>query len=136
DLGERRDDALPKLDLAGEHRHLAVSADADPRIEHPVGLQASRQPRRLLTEREPRAEVERQHDAAEPGGEMAPREMGSVHGQVLPFAWAARRTARTMRLWVPQRQRMLASAPRTSCSLGCGLRLSRSAAVMIMPFAQ
>src|SRR5262249_9667362 len=134
DLGERRDDALPKLHLAGEDRHLAVGADADPGIEHAVGLEAAWQPGPLLAECKAWCEAERQDDAAEAGCEITPRER--VHDHVLPLAWTARRTARTMRLWVPQRQRLLASAARTSCSLGRGVRLSSSAAVMIMPLAQ
>ena len=72
----------------------------------------------------------------ERGSELAARQPRSVHGQMLPFCCAARSTARMIRLWVPHRQRLSASAARTSASWGCGLRLSRSAAAMIMPLAQ
>ena len=47
DLRERGQDALPELDLAGEHGGVAVGVDAQPGIEHAVGLQAAGQPRRL-----------------------------------------------------------------------------------------
>ena len=48
DLGERRHDALAELDLAGEHGRGAVRIDADPGVEHAVGLQAARQLRRHI----------------------------------------------------------------------------------------
>jgi len=70
DLGERRHDALPELDLAGEHGRAAVRIDADPGVEHPVGLQAARK-RRLLGERDFRVEREGDHQGAEPGREVA-----------------------------------------------------------------
>ena len=41
---ERGEDALPELDLAGEHGRRAVGIDADPGIEPAVGLQAAGQP--------------------------------------------------------------------------------------------
>src|SRR5581483_10684259 len=49
---------------------------------------------------------------------------------------AARSTARTMRLWAPQRHRLRSSAARTSGSLGSGLRRSSAAAEMRMPDVQ
>src|SRR5262249_6777580 len=58
DLGERRDDALAELDLAGEDSDPAVGADAQPGIEHPVGFEAARQPRLILGGRERGAEAE------------------------------------------------------------------------------
>ena len=90
----------------------------------------------VLAERALRIEREGDDDRAEPGGEFTSIDGGSVHGQVLPFAWAARSTARMIRLWVPQRQRLPSSAARTSCSLGRGLRSSSSFADMIMPLVQ
>ena len=136
DLGERGQDTLAELDLAGEDGRGAVGVDADPAVELAVVLQAARQPGRLLRESELRIEREGDHDRAEPGGELTSIDGGSVHGQVLPLAWAARSTARMMRLWVPQRQRLPSSAARTSCSLGRGLRSSSSFADMIMPLMQ
>ncbi len=49
---------------------------------------------------------------------------------------AARSTARTIRLWDPQRQRLASSAERTSPSVGLGLRSSNACAWRIMPDAQ
>src|SRR5262249_33487292 len=134
DLGERGEDALPQFDLAGENLRGAVGIDADPTVEPTIGLQAPGQP--FLPARKLRIEREGDDDGTEAGGEFAPIESGSVHGHVLPFAWAARSTARMMRLWVPQRQRFPASAARTSGSLGRGLRSSSSFADMIMPLMQ
>src|SRR5262249_12886648 len=143
-LRQRSEDALPQLDLAGADGGGAVGVDADPGIELAVGREAARQPRRLLRllRKEPlRIERERDEQRAQSGIDCAPRNLravaeGSVHGQVLPPASAARSTARTMRLWVPQRQRLPASAERTSASLGFGVRSSSSLAVMIMPLMQ
>src|SRR6185503_6697384 len=101
-----------------------------------VGLQAAGQACRRLPERDFWNDAEREDDATQGGGELAARQARSVHDEILAFSRAARRTARMIRLWVPQRQRLPASAARTSASCGCGLRLSRSAAAMIMPLAQ
>ena len=49
---------------------------------------------------------------------------------------AARSTARTMRLWAPQRHRLRSSAARTWGSLGLGLCASSAAAEMRMPERQ
>ena len=131
DLPQRREDALAELHLAGEHRRAAVGIDPDPGIEHPVAAEAAWQ-RPLLRRR--RIEREGEHEPAQSLGETPPAE-GSAH-HVLPISAAARSTAPTMRLWVPQRQRLLASAWRTSASLGRGLRSSSAFAVMIMPLMQ
>src|SRR5262249_42387793 len=136
DLLQRRENALPQLDLAGEDRGGAVGVDPDPAVEPPVVLQAAREPGGLLAQCRLRVERERNDQGAEACGEFASVECGSVHGQVLPLVSAARSTARMMRLWVPQRQRLPASAVRTSPSLGCGLRSSSSFAAMVMPFVQ
>ncbi len=136
DLGERGEDPLPELDLAGEDRRAAVGIDADPGAEPAIALQAAGQTRRLLAARDVRAEGECDEDAAEAGGEFATVESGRIHDRLLPFAAAARSTARTIRLWVPQRQRLPASADRTCASVGRGLRSSSSLAAMIMPAVQ
>src|SRR5207342_1157172 len=51
-------------------------------------------------------------------------------------AAAARFTAATMRLWVPQRQRLSASAARMSASLGLFFFANSAAEVMIIPLTQ
>ena len=66
-------------------------------------------------------------------GTKSPR--GRVH-QILPPACAALRTARTIRLWAPQRHKLPASPIRTSASLGCWMRSSSALANMIMPAMQ
>ena len=53
-----------------------------------------------------------------------------------PMAVAARRTARRMRIWVPQRQRLGAMCARSSASVGRMLRSSSACARMIMPAMQ
>ena len=62
------------------------------------------------------------------------RQHRPAHG--FATALAARRTARTMRLWVPQRQRLRARPARTSFSVGRGLPSRSAFAVMIMPLMQ
>ena len=89
---------------------------------------AAGQPRWVLRERDCRREAEREDDAAEGGDEFAACEVGRMHAQRPPMFCAARSTARMIRLCVPQRHRLSASAARTSASRGFGLRLSRSAA--------
>ena len=134
DLRERGEDALPQLHLAGENGRAAIGIDADPSVEPAIVLQTSGQS--LLPARKLGLEREADDDRTESGGELAATENGSVHAYVLPLACAARSTARMMRAWVPQRQRLSASAARTSASLGRGLRSSSSFADMIMPLMQ
>jgi hypothetical protein len=55
---------------------------------------------------------------------------------LLAIASAARRTARSMDMWVPQRHFRPASIARISLSLGVGLRSSPATVVMIQPFVQ
>src|SRR5581483_10013005 len=111
DLLERGEDALPELDLTGADGCVAIGVEAQPRVEHPIAVEAARQPKSVLRQREPRRETERENEAAGGGSEIAPGQ--SVH-HVLPFASAARSTARMMRLCVPQRQRLPSRAARTT----------------------
>ena len=66
--------------------------------------------------------------------------INGVHGCFLLHAvtgWPeARCTARTMRWCVPQRHRFIARPSRICCSLGFGVRLSKSAACITMPLMQ
>ena len=99
DLRERGQDALAELDLAGEYRGGAVGVDAEPRIEHAVGVQAAGQRRRgAWREQLGRIEREGEHDAAQPLRKSTALRHGSVHGQVLPISRPARITAPTIRL--------------------------------------
>src|SRR5207244_55744 len=89
-LGQRGDDALADLDLAGAQYNEARGIEAQPARESWIG------------------------------GEIGRQLPGGSHVASL----AARSTARTIRLWAPQRHRLRSSAARTSASLGSGLRFN------------
>src|SRR5262249_41321332 len=116
DLRQRRDNALAELDLAGAYGGAAVGRDANPRIEHAVAVEASRQDGRLLPGGKFWSERDGDNDAPEAGGKIPPRDVRVHH--ILPIAWLALSTARMMRPWVPQRHRLPASASRTCTSVG------------------
>ena len=59
-----------------------------------------------------------------------------VHGASLYACAEARLTARTMRAWVPQRHRLLASAFLISASLGFLFLARKAADCMTMPLMQ
>ena len=126
DLRERGEDALPELDLAGEHRDRAVGVDAEPGIEHAVAVEAAGQPRRLLRERRAAIEVKASDDAAERRlGEIAAGE-GDVHVRSSPSRLAAphdRADDAVVRAAAAEIARRAPS--RTSASLGCGLRVEQ-----------
>ena len=138
DLLQRREDALAELDLAGEDGRGAVGVDAQPRIEPAVGLQAAGQPLRASC-------ASRSDGASENASTMPPIPLVNERrvriGAFMvrssrSISRAARITAPTIRLWVPQRQRLPASASFTSASVAFGLRSSSSFADMIMPLMQ
>ena len=138
DLRERGQDALAEFDLAGEHRRGAVGVDAEPGIEPAVALQAAGQAAAAgrLRSKVGGREREGEHDAASPLVKLRRERVGAFMVRSSPCRWAARSTAPMMRLWVPQRQRLPASACRTSASFARGLRSSNSLADMIMPLMQ
>ena len=117
DLGDGREDALADLDLAGEHLHDPIGAQPQPLRQPPIGLQAAGQRHRVALIDDVIAETGTRAHAAAP-------------------SLAARSTARTMRLCAPQRHRLRSSAPRTSASLGSGLRCRSAAAEIRMPEMQ
>ena len=119
DLRQRRDDPLPDLDLARSHLDESRGAKTQPLVQPAVDLQAARQLRRRAG-----------RFAGEPD-----REIHCVCVSTLAAA-AARSTARTIRLWAPQRQRLRSSALRTSAALGCGTRASSAAALISIPAVQ
>ena len=109
----------------GVHGQIGIDEVGRDRLaEEPVGA------RHALGARA-HGQPERDHERAAGGEEGAAREH-----QRPPCAAAARRTARMTRTWLPQRQRLPASASRTCGSVGCGIRESRARAVMIMPAVQ
>ena len=117
DLRDRREYALADLDLAGEHLDDAIGPQSQPLRQAPVGLQAAGQRHRVALVDDVIAETGTRAHAAAP-------------------SLAARSTARTIRLCAPQRHRLRSSAPRTSASLGSGLRFSSAAADIRMPEMQ
>jgi len=121
DLGERGHDPLADLHLAGEGRHRAVGVDAQPAVEQAVLLQAPG--KGLGSLGEPASEGRESEAYGERGGlleETTPRDASAGPGAHGDISFAARWTARTIRLCVPQRQRFPASASRISASVGCG----------------
>ena len=132
-------DALPQLHLAHEQGDGLVGVDAQPRVEFAVGVQVAGQARfvgdscrlrqgRIQRNAKGQRDIARGfQEATTGGGECV------VHDQA-PFA--ARRTARTMRLWAPQRHKLPSRAERTSASVGLGLRSSKAWACTIMPEVQ
>ena len=108
DLRHGGDDALADFHLAGADSHGAVRIEAQPLIESAVGVEAAGQL------------GGRAHDAAFAGASSR----------------AARCTALMMRVCVPQRHRLRASACLMSSSVGSGLRPSSAAAVMMTPLMQ
>src|SRR6185295_4448287 len=104
------------LDLAGRDLNDAVRAEPQPLRQPPVGLQAARQRRPAAVDN------------------VIAETWASAHGVASSFA--ARSTARTMRLCAPQRQRLRSSASRTCASVGLGLRRKSAAAATMMPEMQ
>src|SRR5262249_16242769 len=107
-------DALPHVHLAEEGSHAAVGQHRDPRIEL-VGSE-----RRLVCTRrlaECRVSGAGHHDADNERAagleKVAPREMCLTrHGRPYAFDPAARFTAPTIAMWVPQRRLIPARACR------------------------
>ena len=116
DLRQRGEDALTDLDLAGRDLDDAIEREPEPLRQARVGAQVAGEQDRAL------------------GRGRGGRVRGGAHAGCPAFA--ARSTARTMRLWAPQRQRFRSSAARTSASLGSGLRRSSAAALIRMPEMQ
>src|SRR2546426_8241 len=97
-----------------------------------AGGEAAGQRRRRLRGAEARRQREGDDEAAA-GEKVTAREAARGHER---SAWAARWTARTMRLCEAQRQRWPSSAALICASLGRGLRSSSALADMTMPLPQ
>src|SRR5207302_98360 len=108
--------ALPQLDFAGEDRDRAVGVDAEPRVEHAVVVEAAGQRGGLRLAERIGGERKRDDQRAAGLQEIAARERG-LHA----ISFAARCTARTMRLCEAQRHRWSFNASLISRSLGRGL---------------
>ena len=108
DLRHRGDDALANFHLARAYRDRAIRINPQPAVEPPVGIERGRKA----------------------GGWRAHR------GVPAAMLRAARWIARTMRVCVPQRQRLRSSAARISSSPGFGFLSSSALALMMMPLAQ
>ena len=150
DLRQGRRDPGAQLHLAGEERDLAVGRDRDPGVDLPgrdrlAGRRRLAGQHRLVLAdaRRLRAPVgrdrERHQERARRLEQRPPRDAGDrgVGGaRAHETTPAACRIARRMRRCVPQRQRLPASAPRSSPSSGFGFEARSAAAVMIMPLMQ
>jgi len=147
DLEQRGLQALPKLRLAGEHLDTAIRRDPDPRIEFGRFLQAARQRRGaagrwgtalLVGAGGAAAGQGERHDEGAAGAKQvaAGQARPGAHRSACPMEAAARRTARRMRTWVPQRQRLGAMCARISASLGAGFASSSACARITMPAMQ
>ena len=124
DLQDRGLDALAKLGLAGEDGDAAIGADTQPRVEQRFLVE---RPRQLL----PPGGQRKADDQRAAGGD----EFAAVH-DFPRISSPARTAARTMRICVPQRQRLGCSAARISASLAAGLCSSSACARIIMPGMQ
>ena len=138
-LRKRGPRAGAEIDLAAEDRDAVVGADGEPRIDCFLGHRLRRAQRRGAG-RAGRPDIEKP-TARMPLAFRNARRSNEVLGHELSCsppvqAAAARFTAATMRLWVPQRQRLSASAARMSASLGLLFFASSAAEVMIMPLTQ
>src|SRR6266702_5685180 len=132
-LSESGEDPLTEFGFPGEDDHGLVRVQPDPAFQPAVTTQTERQiSGRLPKCRRGRQRKSREHNTKRlrklPAGKpRTAHRVGSV---------AARRTARTIRLWVPQRQSWSARASLISSSLGFGFRSSKAFAAMIIPFEQ
>lgn len=152
-------DALAELCLAGEDGNRIVRVDADPGIEEAIIVKAARQgrgwPRRRCRRGRRRwllgkCAAERKTDYEPAGtddhaaaGDFVPE---NAHQPALPLSGSgkeaacinspARLIAARIRICVPQRQRLVASASRISASLGRAFRRNSACALIIMPGMQ
>ncbi len=134
ELHERGARAGAEIDLADKNRDLVVGRNGEPGVDRFLGDRL-RRAQCVGTGGVGEREADSQNAARLQEDAAVERCLMDCHG-CLPHAAAARFTAATMRLWVPQRHRLSASAARMSVSLGL-LFFSRSAAdVMIMPLMQ
>src|SRR5665811_54035 len=143
DLLEGSQDAVADLHAPGKEGDVAILVDAQPAVElrGKIALLVGGPLRifRLFRSGERRSCPPRQREADHDGPsalqEATTGNDGAAHDVVTP-SLAARFTARRMRVWVPQRQRLPASALRISSSPGLGLSVSRAWALIIMPEMQ
>ncbi len=128
DLPQGRADAGAKVDMAVEGGDGPVLGHGDEDLR--VGSV-----RPVVLQDQERAGGQQQ------GGFVELRQGGRRRHAAAPasggLSWpAARRTARRISTWVPQRHRLYRSASRISGSVGAGLRSSSAFVVMIIPFRQ
>ena len=125
--------ARSDVDLAAEQRHRSIAVDGEECVDLIIRERAAA--RRVAGQRglaERRRRHRNDHKRAACLQELAPGR-NDRHGHALP---AARRTAFTIRSWVPHRQRLAASASFIFAASGLASRASKAALVMIMPFEQ
>src|SRR5205807_5093347 len=133
DLRQRGADALAQLDLAAEDRHAAIRVDAQPGVQHAVAVEAAGQARRgSLRERKPGSEGKADDQRPASLEELAAGR-ARAHERI---CFAARCTARTMRLCEAQRHRWPFSACLIWRAVGARLRSSSALADITMPLPQ
>src|SRR5262244_2773864 len=133
-LPERDAPAGADVDLAGEERDRAVRMHGEIRV-HEIGRHGLAEEavgvRHGLGEEPLRALEAQPHDEGAACSDEAPT--GDHHAPPVP---ATLSTARITRAWLPQRQRLPASASRTCCSLGRGVLLRSARAATTRPAVQ
>ena len=130
DLDQRGLDALAELGLAGEDGDAAIGVDANPAVEQRRLGEVAGQLRRACGDRRGRSTRAKATTSAPPASSL--RRDSAVTASAPPrsappppIATAARRTARRMRMCVPQRQRLGAMCARSSASVGRWLALEQ-----------
>ena len=153
DLQQRRLDALSELGFAGKDGDRTVSVDADPRIEKRRLLEAAGQRwrrwlwrwrlrRRVSCAKSSPLDEKLKISAPDPASTarretmVGPLLIRHLRPALFASVFAARWTARRMRIWVPQRHRLGSSQARISASLAVGFFCSSACARIIMPGMQ
>ena len=140
-LGQRRLDAGAEIDLPGEQGDVALRVDGEVGVDvgggdDLVGERVAGLARGGVAGGFRHGARDREGDGEQPGGGEQRAAIDRIHGRAPQIVPAARCSARTMRMWVPQRHRLAASASRMSPSLGLGFSFRKAAPCMIMPLMQ
>src|SRR5439155_7749424 len=131
-LRDRNPQSGADIDLAGVHGHRSVWMDCEEAVDV-AGIERLVLRLRLRARPSWNRRIEREADDERAAGlqEIA---TGNIHHSLLSDAWAeaARTTARRIRVCVPQRQRLPASARLACSAVAFGVRASSAAVAMIM----
>ena len=142
DLGQGRLHACAKIDLAGVNGDHAFCIDGEECVDLVQRERLAGCRRGLRKRRRGQAKPGKAHNKNAAFERLAAGSKKSrAHVRLLALAvddiaFDARNTARTIRAWVPQRQRLLASAVFTAVSSGVPFVARNAADSMIMPLMQ